>query len=195
MTNDSRKPTTTDAGIPVASDEHSLTVGPDGPILLQDHSLIEAVRAYAASMSGRSGVPITVLDERADTALPEVASDNIYRVVQEALHNVVRHAEASRVAVSFRDGTGAGADAEVVVEIADDGTGFDPGLVGSGHLGLITMRERAEDLGGCLEVRSRRGNGTRVILRVPTPEFRPDLAPGPDPSPRIDPSPGIGQQG
>jgi signal transduction histidine kinase len=163
------------------------------PPALQDHSLIEAVRAYAASMSGRSGVPITVLDERADTALPEVASDNIYRVVQEALHNVVRHAEAHKVTVSFRDGAGAGA--EVVVEIADDGRGFNPGQVGEGHLGLITMRERAEDLGGCLEVRSQPGSGTRVILRVPTPEPRTDPSPGPGPSPGIDPLPGIGQQG
>ena len=134
------------------------------PPALQDHSLIEAVRAYAASMTGRSGVPITVLDERAGTALPEVASDNIYRVVQEALHNVVRHAAAGAVAVGFRDGDGD----EVVVEIADDGRGFDPGAVaGDGHLGLITMRERARDLGGRLDVRSRPGHGTRVILRVP----------------------------
>jgi signal transduction histidine kinase len=162
------------------------------PPALQDHSLIEAVRAYAASMTGRSGVPITVLDVRADTALPEVASDNIYRVVQEALHNVVRHAEASKVTVSFRDGDGGcapGPDAEVVVEIADDGSGFDPGLVGDGHLGLITMRERAEDLGGRLEVRTRQGNGTRVILRVPSSRLRGD------PSPGLDPSSGIGQQG
>ncbi|MGH3281021.1 MAG: ATP-binding protein [Trebonia sp.] len=142
------------------------------PPALQDHSLIEAVRAYAASMTGRNGVPVTVLDERADTALPEAASDNIYRVVQEALHNVVRHAAAAAVTVSFRDGTGTRADAEVVVEVADDGTGFDPGHVGDGHLGLITMRERAEDLGGHLEVRSGRGAGTRVILRVPRPAER-----------------------
>jgi signal transduction histidine kinase len=161
------------------------------PPALQDHSLIEAVRAYAASMAGRSGVPITVLDERADTALPEVASDNIYRVVQEALHNVVRHAEAGKVTVSFRDGAGA----DVVVEVADDGRGFDPGLVVEGHLGLITMRERAEDLGGCLEVRSRRGSGTRVILRVPTSGFRPDPPTAPGPPPGTDPQPGIGQQG
>jgi signal transduction histidine kinase len=140
------------------------------PPALQDHSLIQAVRAYAASMTGRCGVPIAVLDERADTTLPEVASDHIYRVVQEALHNVVRHARASEVTVSFADGGGTGAD--VVVEIADDGSGFDPGPVGDGHLGLITMRERAEDLGGLLEVRSRRGHGTRVILRVPRSQLR-----------------------
>ena len=145
------------------------------PPALQDHSLIEAVRAYAASMTGRCGVPIAVLDERADTALPEVASDHIYRVVQEALHNVARHASASEVTVSFADGGGGGArgaGADVVVEVADDGSGFDPGLVGDGHLGLITMRERAEDLGGFLEVRSRRGHGTRVILRVPKSQLR-----------------------
>lgn len=135
------------------------------PPALQDHSLTEAVSAYAASMTGRSGVPITVVDERADIALSEVASDHIYRVVQEALHNVVRHAQAGKVTVSFRDGTGAGS--AVVIEIADDGVGFDPGQVGDGHLGLITMQERAEDLGGRLEVRSRQGAGTRVILRVP----------------------------
>ncbi len=152
------------------------------PPALQDHSLIEAVRAYAASMTGRSGVPIAVVDERAETALPEVASDHIYRVVQEALHNVVRHANAGTVTVSFRDGGGAGTE-EVVVEIADDGGGFDPGLAGDGHLGLITMRERAEDLGGHLEVRSQRGAGTRVILRVPRSQLR------------TEPAPGIGPQG
>jgi signal transduction histidine kinase len=142
------------------------------PPALQDHSLIEAVRAYAASMTGRSGVPITVVDERDETALTEVASDHIYRIVQEALHNVVRHASARKVTVGFRDEGGADAGV-VVVEIADDGSGFDPGLlVGDGHLGLITMRERAEDLGGNLEVRSRRGAGTRVILRVPRSQLR-----------------------
>jgi signal transduction histidine kinase len=174
------------------------------PPALQDHSLIEAVRAYAASMTGRCGVPIAVLDERADTTLPEVASDHIYRVVQEALHNVVRHARASEVTVSFADGTGADsrgvdsrqadsprAGADVVVEIADNGNGFDPGLVGDGHLGLITMRERAEDLGGSLEVRSRRGHGTRVILRVPKSQLRsaPPAAMGPP-----GPSPATGGQ-
>lgn len=164
------------------------------PPALQDHSLIEAVRAYAASMAGRSGVPITVLDERADTALPEVASDNIYRVVQEALHNVVRHAGAGEVTVSFRDG--AGDPAEVIVEVADDGRGFDPAeTVSDGHLGLITMRERAEDLGGRLEVRSRRGAGTRVTLRVPRPAPRADPAQGLGPAPGFGPPPGIGQQG
>jgi signal transduction histidine kinase len=144
------------------------------PPALQDHSLIEAVRAYAASMTGRSGVPIAVVDERDETALPEVASDHIYRVVQEALHNVVRHARANKVTVSFSGGAGG----EMVVEIADDGDGFDPRLVGDGHLGLITMRERAEDLGGRLEVKSRRGAGTRVILRVPRLWIHTEPAPG-----------------
>ena len=144
------------------------------PPALQDHSLIEAVRAYAASMAGRSGVPIAVVDKRDETALPEVASDHTYQVVQEALYNVVRHARANNVTVSFSGGAGG----EMVVEVADDGDGFDPGLVGDGHLGLITMRERAEDLGGRLEVKSRRGAGTRVILRVPRLQIRTQASPG-----------------
>ncbi len=82
----------------------------------------------------------------------------------------------ARSRVSFGDEGGAGA--EVVVEIADDGVGFDPGLAGDGHLGLITMRERAEDLGGHLEVRSQQGAGTRVILRVPRSQLRTGPAPG-----------------
>jgi len=151
------------------------------PPALQDHSLSEAVRAYAASMTGRSGVPIAVMDERADTALPEVASDHIYRIVQEALHNVVRHAGAQNVTVSFSEGQDTGP--QVVVEVADDGVGFDPAQVGHGHLGLITMRERAEDLGGCLEVQSRRGAGTRVVLRVPRSQLHtvPDAGNGSSP--------------
>jgi signal transduction histidine kinase len=142
-------------------------------------------------MTGRSGVPITVLDERADSALSEVASDNIYRVVQEALHNVVRHAGATTVTVSFRDGDGITVSrGEVVIEIADDGAGFDPArLAGDGHLGLITMRERAQDLGGRLEVRSGRGLGTQVMLRVPRPRLSPDPVAG------FDSSPGLGGQG
>lgn len=143
------------------------------PPALAGHSLTEAVRAYAASTTRRIGVPIQVVDERADTRLPEAASDHIYRVVQEALHNVVRHASAATVTVRFHDEPGPAP--EVVVTITDDGAGFDPAQVSEDHLGLITMRERAEDLGGRLEVATGPGRGTEVRLRVPQPGLR---APG-----------------
>jgi signal transduction histidine kinase len=143
------------------------------PPALQDHSVVDAVRAYAATMTGRSGVPIDVVDERDDTVLSDAAGEDVYRVVQEALHNVVRHAQAGHVVVRFWTGDDDGP--ELVVSIEDDGVGFDPAGVREGHLGLVTMQERAEVLGGTLQVCSRPGAGTTVMLRAPRPSSAPTI--------------------
>ncbi|MBO0693735.1 MAG: GAF domain-containing sensor histidine kinase, partial [Acidimicrobiaceae bacterium] len=135
------------------------------PPALADHSVLDAVRAYAASMSRRSGIPIDVVDERAETSLSEVASEHVYRVVQEALHNAVRHAHPTHVTVRFSMSDEL--EGELLVEIVDDGTGFVVDRVGPDHLGLETMRERAEAIEGTLEVKSSPGAGTRVTLRAP----------------------------
>ncbi|NLG27828.1 MAG: sensor histidine kinase, partial [Chloroflexi bacterium] len=87
----------------------------------------------------------------------------VYRVVQEALTNVARHAEATRVDVVLtrRDG-------RVIAIVEDDGAGFDPSGAGDGQgLGLVGMRERAELLGGTLTVESSPGQGTTIYLEVP----------------------------
>jgi signal transduction histidine kinase len=96
--------------------------------------------------------------------LPPEIETAIYRVVQEALTNVLRHAGASRVgvAVSRRDG-----QARATVE--DDGAGFDPEAAGQGRLGLVGMRERAALVGGTVEIESTPGRGATVFLRVPIP--------------------------
>jgi signal transduction histidine kinase len=86
----------------------------------------------------------------------------LYRIAQEALHNAVKHAQPRSVAVSLEYEEG-----EVVLEIRDDGQGFDTGGSFPGHLGLHSMRERAERVGGTLEVESRIAEGTRVRVRVP----------------------------
>ena len=95
------------------------------------------------------------------------ASLEVTRVVQEALANVRRHSGASRARVTL--GTAGG---EAWVEVEDDGRGFEPGETAG--MGLVGMRERAHALGGTLEVDGERGEGTRVLLRVPLPALMND---------------------
>ncbi len=94
----------------------------------------------------------------------------LYRVVQEAMTNVVRHAHATRVDVlAERRGD------RVMVMVEDDGVGFEPDLVQRGdHFGLLGMRERAEALGGTLTVESAPGAGTTVVVEVPSADPHPD---------------------
>jgi signal transduction histidine kinase len=98
-------------------------------------------------------------------AEPEAALDAkeaVYRVIQEALHNVVKHARATHVTVRLAcDGIA------ISLEVADDGAGFDPGGDFPGHLGLRSMRERATRLGGTLTIESAPGQGSRVLGRIP----------------------------
>jgi signal transduction histidine kinase len=89
--------------------------------------------------------------------LPVASKEVLYRVAQEALHNVVKHANAGRVAVSLTDHRGS-----VVLEVADDGAGFDPQAAFPGHLGLQSMRERLQNAGGHLTIESEHGQGTTV---------------------------------
>ncbi|RME81634.1 MAG: HAMP domain-containing protein [Caldilineae bacterium] len=98
-----------------------------------------------------------------DVVLAPQVETQVYRIMQEALTNAVRHSGAEHIDVLLecREDT-------LVVVVEDDGRGFDPGgVVGGAHLGLAGMRERAEQLGGDLVVESEPGGGTTVVLRVP----------------------------
>jgi len=90
-----------------------------------------------------------------------------YRLVQEALSNVVKHSSASRAEVSL---TAEGGGSEMLIAVRDDGVGFDPARTGSGSLGLAGMRERVAGAGGRMRIHSRRGQGTRVTFRLPVVE-------------------------
>lgn len=87
----------------------------------------------------------------------------VLRIAHEALHNALHHAQARHVSVAVRRPAGA-----VVVEVCDDGIGFEPSRpeLRSRHLGLTSMEERARELGGRLEIRSAPGAGTTVRLEV-----------------------------
>ena len=96
-------------------------------------------------------------------AEPPLPEREVLRIAQEALHNALRHADARRVAVRVRRRARG-----LVLEVADDGVGFDPAdpEVRSRRLGLTSMEERARRLGGRLEIRSAPGQGTTVRLEV-----------------------------
>jgi signal transduction histidine kinase len=87
----------------------------------------------------------------------------LYRIAQEALHNVVKHADARHVQVRL-EGAGEGS---LILTVQDDGRGFDPAGSFPGHIGLHSMQERAERVGGSVTLESRPGAGTRVLVRVP----------------------------
>jgi PAS domain S-box-containing protein len=131
------------------------------PSSLDQDGLVKALRTHAAAVQGRIGLPVVI--EADDIGrLPHSAEDALYRIAQEALHNVVKHANARHVRIGL---TASSRDVRLAVE--DDGIGFDPSTVPSGHLGLAGMRARADKVGGTLTVTSRPGGGTRIEVSVP----------------------------
>jgi signal transduction histidine kinase len=97
--------------------------------------------------------------------LDSLYENSLFRIVQEALNNISRHASAARVSFSLHRG-----DGSILLEISDDGSGFDTASVsGQGGLGLIFMRERAEMMGGSFAIDSRAGRGTTLTLEVSLP--------------------------
>jgi PAS domain S-box-containing protein len=131
------------------------------PDALAEEGLVAALQRQAAALTAREGLPIAV--EGPDTRLqlaPDV-EEHLYRLALEALHNTIRHASATRAWVTVSS-----QDAQIQVVIGDDGCGFDPTLARPGHLGLTTMADRTERIGGQLIIESRPGQGTRtrVIL-------------------------------
>jgi two-component system nitrate/nitrite sensor histidine kinase NarX len=134
------------------------------PAALAEASLRELLRQLAQAASGREGIPVVV--EADETCkLPGEVHLALYRIAQEALNNVVKHAEASQVEVSLRcirAGSEAGRALKATLCIRDDGAGFDPRDASPERFGLGIMRERAAQVGAELAVTSEMGRGTEV---------------------------------
>jgi PAS domain S-box-containing protein len=128
---------------------------------LEQDGLLPALRTHTAALQGRIGLPIVVTSDLKDR-LPLDVEEVLYRIAQEALHNVVKHAAARQVTLSI-ERTRSG----VRLRIADDGKGFDAASVPEGHLGLAGMRARAEKIGASMEVTSRPGSGTTIEVFLP----------------------------
>ncbi|MGY1747632.1 GAF domain-containing protein [Modestobacter sp. SYSU DS0511] len=137
------------------------------PLELADRGLVEAVRAHADSVEVRTGLVIEVLAEGdVEPAWELTVQEDVYRVVQEALHNVVKHAQASTVEVRFAIDP---VEHCLVVTVLDDGRGAVEAPAGP-TLGLVSMRERAERWGGRCTAGPRDGGGWQVRLTLPLVE-------------------------
>ncbi|MBX3030245.1 MAG: GAF domain-containing protein [Chloroflexi bacterium] len=131
------------------------------PASLERDGLVQALRTHGAALESRVGLSVLVEAELPDR-LPLDVEEALYRVAQEALHNVVKHARATQVRVRLeRRGRAA------CLSVEDDGQGFDERGVTEAQLGLAGMRARAGRLGGTVSIRSRPGAGTTVEALVP----------------------------
>jgi signal transduction histidine kinase len=139
------------------------------PDALDQLGLGTAMELEAKRFTERSGLPCTVLVTGRPETIPSGISLAAFRIFQEALTNVLRHAEASSVEVSCTIET-----ERLTLVVADDGKGIAP-AAGQGRraLGILGMRERAELCGGCLSVSSREGGGTGITAVLPWNETSP----------------------
>ena len=132
------------------------------PVALDELGLVPALREHLAHCEREHGLSVELRSDVAER-LPAAVETALFRIVQEAVNNVLRHAQAQQVGVILNREVD-----RVTVRILDDGQGFDTQLPRSGrHVGLWSMRERVEQLGGQFEVRSAPGQGTVVAAVIP----------------------------
>jgi signal transduction histidine kinase len=131
------------------------------PLALKSEGLVGALEQRLETVERRAGIQARVLVE-GEVDLAPGLEEELYGIAQEALNNALKHARASKIVLSVRM-----VDKSVILEVADDGQGFDQAEVQvKGGLGLISMQERAEKIGGQLDIDSAPGEGTRVSVKV-----------------------------
>lgn len=136
------------------------------PPMLDDHGLLAALDWYGKQFTQRTGITVAIkCNEPSERALPatEIA---LFRIAQEALNNVAKHAGATRVDIVLEQ-----SPLGCTMSITDDGTGFDPRSNSherpTGGLGIVTMRERTQAVGGHFDIQAVAGRGTHVVVRIP----------------------------
>jgi signal transduction histidine kinase len=132
------------------------------PTALDDFGLVSAVERLAETFREQSGLRVDLEARLGDERLPRESETALYRVVQEALTNIIKHAQAGRVSILLQRKGDA-----VVAMIEDDGSGFDAGKTREDALGLVGMRERVALVGGRLQIESSVAAGTTVVAEVP----------------------------
>jgi signal transduction histidine kinase len=135
------------------------------PSVLDDLGLQSAIRWYAERHLLSRGLSVRCEFEAEDRRFPAAFETALFRVCQEAMSNIARHAQAETVLIQLSE-----ADGVIRIEIEDDGRGFDPGNVSHAerrHFGLMGIEERVEILGGKVRIDSAPGQGTRIHLEVP----------------------------
>lgn len=137
------------------------------PMTLDDLGLLPTLHRYLTNLREQNGTPVKLVAQGQERRLSSALEAGIFRVIQEAVNNARKHAQASQIQVQVVFG-----ENELIVTVSDDGVGFDKEKVKKGWLnrqsfGLMSMRERVELLDGEFDVVSRVGKGTVVHARVP----------------------------
>ena len=148
------------------------------PSILDDMGLSAAVGWYLENHLERTGVKSSLEVSDLQTDLPEVVEITAFRVVQEALNNVMKHARADHATVKLE-----GHSDRITGEIVDDGEGFDlsgvePGADGGWAVGLLGMNERVTLLGGTLDIETAPGSGTSVRFVIPLSQMSSQVSSG-----------------
>lgn len=131
------------------------------PKELESAGLVKVLTRHAMAIGSRHNLAVE-LDLCIEPDLPFDGKEALYRIAQEALHNIVKHAQAAHVTLNLSQ-----VGATLVLRIEDDGVGFDATAAFPGHLGLQSMRERAQRLGGTLEIKSLPALGTSILVSLP----------------------------
>jgi len=128
---------------------------------LEAYGLTQAIRNMVSSAAERGGFKTEFHLEKGLDMLPDEISHSLYRIIQEAVENILRHSNATDVGVSlFSQGK------QIKLIVADNGRGFDLNNIQKDHLGIRGMRERIEMLGGTFEVVSNMNHGTQISILI-----------------------------
>ncbi len=135
------------------------------PPVLEEYGLLAAIKWYSGDFTNRTGITTLVKGDKNDPRLPSRVEKILFRLVQEMLNNVAKHAEASRVVISIKS-----TEETFSVTVKDDGLGFDPhgnkNPASEPHWGLLSMQQRAASIGANLVIDSNPGQGTEVCVKV-----------------------------
>ena len=143
---------------------------------LHEGTFVESVRSVAKQISSGYDIQIIVENAKSLPVLADFIAGNLLLIVQEAVHNAIKHSKSRRILVTLMS---LNSGKKISLTVHDDGIGFAVGTQpdsSSGHFGLQGMRERAERLSGSLEIQSEPGKGTRIIAQVPILDFDSYLA-------------------
>ena len=132
------------------------------PSKLRLVGLVAALQSLCSEVSKQRNLDVRFTHASMPPVVNAAVSLCVYRIVQEALHNVARHSHARGALVSV-----SGEDGEIALQVSDSGDGFDPDHVPHDGLGLVSMRERAADLNGRLTIDAAPGRGTQITVRIP----------------------------
>jgi signal transduction histidine kinase len=134
--------------------------------MLDDYGLLPALQWYGNDFTRRTGIEVKIEGEERMERLASEREIALFRIAQEALNNVAKHARARCIDIKLEN-----QNSHCILSVSDDGVGFDGGTGSKSRrrpgLGMVTMRERTQAIGGTFEVETTPGHGTRITVRVP----------------------------